>query len=284
MDELERLTRDFDPDPERGLAGTIRRARRRGMTRRTSSAVLSLALFGGALGLAWTQFRPTSTAPIAGPSTTPTTMATLPPPSASTYCRGGPPYDSCVTKTGPSVRIASGTREGAHWTLHGFPAVFDGYFLQGPPGSRRFEPVRRSSVCFVWEGTDFHKAICQSGTNFSFTVRGELLMAPADPSLALPNQDPFRYAHKRYGPTLGLDELPGDLTVKWTAPTTERVRIESDGESLETNVVGPFPELRTSWRILIAYVPDEVPARFRAFDENGQLVWEELFPGQGRNA
>jgi len=92
MDELERLTRDFDPDPARGLAATMRRVRRRRLVRRAGSTVLSLSLFGAALGLAWSQFQPTTVEPVAGPTSSPT---------------GAP----------AGVEVASGTIEGEDWAL-----------------------------------------------------------------------------------------------------------------------------------------------------------------------
>src|SRR5919109_1405127 len=160
MDEFERLTEGFDPDTEHGLARTMRRVRRRRTWRRASSAVLSLALFGGAFGLAWSQFRPSAT-PIAGPSVTPSVHPALPSPSASTYCRSAQvepsptpsiPFDYCVTKTWGTAAITWRSVEGKTFTLWGFPATFDGFINRAPVGAPpRLERVRRASICLSWE-------------------------------------------------------------------------------------------------------------------------------------
>jgi hypothetical protein len=290
MDELHRLTQDFDPDPERGLAATVRLARRRRAWRRTSSAVLSLGLFAGGLGLAWSQFRPGVT-PIAGPSIGPSMLPAFPSPSASTYCRpvrvqpspGAPPIpsDYCVTKTWATAEIARLEVDGTTYTLWGFPATFDGFTNRAPPGTPpRFERVRRASICLAWQPGN-ESISCHTGAERGAEVEPWLLDAPLDPSRALQDGDPFRHAVQEFGTTWGQETRIGVLVAKWTVPRTHRVEIRSEDQPIVRKLVEPIAALGTRWKLIIAVLPPNASTVYRAYDANGNLIWRQQAPALG---
>ncbi|HJV04007.1 MAG TPA: hypothetical protein VJ868_01975 [Actinomycetota bacterium] len=182
----------------------------------------------------------------------------------------------CITKVSETVPLAAGTLGTDPWTLYGYRAVFDGFRYVGPPDALAPERVRHPSVCLDWEGLERDMGFCETGAGLGFDAPRMLLQAPPAKRAAPPEVMRWEVALKDgYGPSVGHETSRGYLIVKWTLPSTERITVDFDGKSMEVRVIGPFPKLRTDWKLAIVDLPRRGPAVFRAYDADGDLIWEQ---------
>jgi hypothetical protein len=270
---------DFDPPPEQALDTTIQRVRRRGRRRVVLTGAATFGVIAAMVGGLWWAFSPSpARRPIIGSGGSPSLdTSTSPWEPEGTGCRKLHMGRGCFTRTGPDIALVSGTAAGGDWSLRAFRAIYRGTDPEAEEGTEPRE-VTQSSICSVWVFAGPPAVWCYGISEVGWII-GMSATASSDSSeldTASPEpSDPLRWLPWRVE---GSTHPSVNALYGWTPTETARLVVElDDGLLLKAEVTGPFEEdLGTDVKWWVAFLPPlGTEATLRAFDENGELIWED---------
>jgi hypothetical protein len=281
---LRRVVVGFDPTAEEGLEATRRRVERRQRRRRFAAGGVTVGMFGAILaGAVW----------LGGPPGRPTVGPT---PSLSLSPRAGEPTtcspgfrntgEVCITRTSDVVQVASGVTGGQPWSVQGFTVVYQGPDPRVGLEARKGTHSELAMLCMRIEAGGPDASFCQRALGGGIWGIEGIDDLVADPTLApvrgldAAAQNPLQGLEDGTGGFLSLPLRDGHshLSVTWTPEATARAEVTvDDGAPIETPLEGPFPELATKVKWIVAAVPGGAKTlTSTAYDAQGTVLWEEV--------